>query len=225
MQGKGIMSAANFPSVSAEAYAVLEPYVDLAERMGKFSGQLINGRIKTINVAYHGVMTNHKVDSVTMALVNGLLYPVLGDMINSVNALDVARERGIEIQAVTSTREEEFVNLIRVEIVTDKETFSVWGTLSANNKSRIVKVNKVYVEATPDGYMLFINNNDKPGIVGALGTILAKDNINIASITFGREKAGGLAVSVVNIDSEVPEDTIKQIKAVNDVLFAKLLKV
>jgi len=223
--GRGIMNAANFPSVSAEAYAVLEPYIDLAERMGKFSGQLLNGRIKKITATYNGVLTKYKVDSVTMALVNGLLYPVLGDMINSVNALDVARERAIDVESIVSNKEEEFVNLISAEVVTDQETFNVWGTLSANNKPRIVKVNKVYVEAIPDGYMIFINNNDKPGIVGAVGTILAQENINIAGITFGRETAGGLAVSVVNVDSEVSQDTIDKIKKTKDVLFAKLIKV
>ena len=118
-----------------------------------------------------------------MALVNGVLLPILGETVNAINALDVARERGINVQEVISTKEAEFVNLVSAEIVTDQETFTVWGTLSGNNQPRIVNVNKVYVEAVPNGYMLFINNNDKPGIVGAVGTILAEDNINIASIT------------------------------------------
>lgn len=223
--GKGIMNAANFPSVSDEAYKVLGPYIDLAERMGRFAGQLINGRMNAIKITYSGAMTEYKVAPVTMALVNGLLSPILGETVNAVNALDVARERGINVQEIQSSKEEEFVNLVKVTIITDKESFTVWGTLSGNNQPRIVKVNNVYVEAIPDGYMIFINNNDKPGIVGVLGTILAQDKINIAGITLGREAPGGLAISVVNVDSEVPEATLEKIKRTENILFAKLIKV
>jgi len=223
--GKGIVNAANFPSISAEAYAVLEPYIDLSERMGKFAGQLVNGRIHTIKITYSGVMADYKVTSATMAFVYGLLFPILGETVNAVNAVEIARERGINVQEIISSKEEEFVNLISTEILTDGEPFLLWGTLSGNRQPRIVKVNKVYVEAIPQGFMLFINNNDKPGIVGAVGTILAKDNINIASITFGREVPGGLAISVVNIDSEASDKTLEAIRRTKDVLFVKLIKV
>lgn len=223
--GRGIMNAANFPSLSAEAYKVLEPYIDLGERMGKFGGQLVNGRIHAVKVTYSGVVTEYKVAPVTMAFVKGLLLPILGETINAINAIDVARERGINVQEVQSNKKEEFVNLINAEITTDQETFSVWGTLSANQQPRIVKVNKVYVEAIPQGHILFINNNDKPGIVGNLGTILAQNNINIAGITLGREAEGRLAVSLVNVDSEVPANVIAKIKTTPNILFAKLIKI
>jgi len=224
--GRGILNAANFPSITSEAFKVLEPYIDLAERMGKFSGQLVNGRISEVTVTYNGVVTKQKVAPATMAFVGGLLTPILGeDAVNAVNSLDIAKERGINVKEIQSTKEAEFVNLISAEIVTDQETFTVWGTLSGNNQPRIVKVNKVYVETTPNGYMLFINNNDKTGIVGAVGTILAQDKVNIAGITLGRESSGGLAVSVVNVDSEVAEETVKKIRKTKDVLFAKLIKV
>ncbi len=223
--GKGIINAANFPSVSSEAFKILVPYIDLAERMGKFAGQLLNGRISEIKITFAGVMTKYKTDPLTMALVKGLLHSILGDTVNMVNALEVAGERGVNIQGIHSTKEEEFVNLIKAEVVTDKESFLVWGTLAGNNQPRIVKVNDVYVEAIPSGSMIFINNNDKPGIVGAVGTILGDAKINIASITFGRESPGGLAVSLVNVDSPVADDIIEKIRQTQDVLFVKLLKV
>ena len=223
--GKGIVNAANFPSISAEAYKVLEPYIDLAERMGKFAGQLLQGRIKEVKITYSGAVTSQKVAPVTMSCVYGLLSPILGETVNPINAVDLARERAINIQEIHSTKEEEFVNLVNLEIVTDKETFYLWGTLSANKKARIVKINNIYVEATPDGYMLFINNNDKPGIVGAVGTTLADGNINIGSISFGREKQGGLVISVVNVDSEVPDNILEKLRKKKDILFVKLIKV
>jgi len=223
--GKGIVNAANFPSITAEAYKILEPYIDLAERMGKFAGQLINGRMSEIKVTYSGLVTQEKTAPVTMSLVYGLLSSILGETVNPVNAVDLARERGINIQEIQSSKEEEFVNLINVEVKTDKEPFSLWGTLTSNNQPRIVKVNNVYVEAIPSGYMLFLTNNDKPGIVGAIGTILGESQINIASITLGREDQGGMAVSVVNVDHPVPEKTIEKLRQTKNILFVKLIKV
>lgn len=223
--GHGIMNAANFPSLSGEAYKVLAPYIDLAERIGKFAGQLIHGRLSDIKVTYSGAVTEYKSAPLTLSLVKGLLLPILGETVNSINAIDVAQERGINVVEVQSNKKEEFVNLVNVEITTDKETFVVWGTLSANRQPRIVRVNQVYVEAIPNGHMLFINNNDKPGIVGAVGTILAENQVNIASITLGRQAAGQLAVSVVNVDSEISSAVIEKIKKMPNILFVKLIKV
>ncbi len=223
--GHGIMNAANFPSLSGEAYKVLAPYIDLAERIGKFAGQLINGRLSDIKVTYSGAVTEYKSAPLTLSLVKGLLLPILGETVNSINAIDVAQERGINVVEVQSNKKEEFVNLVNVEITTDKETFVVWGTLSANQQPRIVRVNQVYMEAIPNGYMLFINNNDKPGIVGAVGTILAENQVNIASITLGRQAAGQRAVSVVNVDSEISSAVIEKIKKMPNILFVKLIKV
>jgi D-3-phosphoglycerate dehydrogenase len=225
LMGKGIMNAANFPSLSEEAYKVIEPYIDLANRMGKFAGQLIKGRIEEARITYNGAMTTQKVAPITFSLVHGLLYPILGETVNSINAMDLADERGINVQEIQSNKEEEFVNLVSLEIKTDKETFSLWGTLSANNQPRIVKIDKIYVEAIPDGNMLFINNNDRPGIVGAVGTILAQGNVNIGSISFGREKQGGIVISVVNVDSEIPEAVLEKLRQTKDILFVKQIKV
>ncbi len=223
--GKGIINAANFPSVDGETYKVLEPYINLGLSMGKFTGQLINGRMEAVNIKYSGIVTDYKVAPITLSLVHGLLGPILGETVNSINALDLAKERGIAVQATKSTKEEEFVNCITVEIKTDKDPLVILGTLSGNNQPRIVKVNNVYVEAVPEGNMLFINNNDKPGIVGTVGTVLAQEDINIAGITFGREAQGGLAISVVNVDSEVPQTVIDKLKKTKDILFVKFLKI
>jgi len=117
------------------------------------------------------------------------------------------------------------VNCLKLQITTDKEIFHLWGALSGNKKPRIVKINEVYVEANPDEYMLFINNTDKPGLIGAIGTILAEANINIAGISLSREAPDGVAVSVVNVDSKVPEDVVEKLRMTKGVLFVKLLKV
>ncbi|HQP09936.1 MAG TPA: phosphoglycerate dehydrogenase [Candidatus Omnitrophota bacterium] len=223
--GKGIANAVNFPSVDAEAYEFLSPYINLGLRLGKFAGQLVHGRIKDAKVVYSGAITKYQVAPVTLSLVNGLLTPVLGDRVNFVNALDLAKERAINVQEIVSNNDEEFVNCLKLQITTDKEIFHLWGALSGNKKPRIVKINEVYVEANPDEYMLFINNTDKPGLIGAIGTILAEANINIAGISLSREAPDGVAVSVVNVDSKVPEDVVEKLTMTKGVLFVKLLKV
>ena len=225
LTGKGIMNAANFPSVDADSYEILEPFINLAARMGTFSGQLIHGGLKKITITYTGIFKDYKVAPVTLSLLNGLLKPILGDSVNYINALDVAKSRAIDVSEVKSSKEEEYVNCIKVEVETDKDPFTIWGALAGNNQPRIVKINNIYMEAIPDGYMLFIQNNDKPGLIGAVGTILAEATINIAGITLGRVDKNKTAISVVNVDSEVPHETIEKLRGTEHVLFVKLLKV
>ena len=225
LSGAGIRNAANFPSLSMEAYKVIEPYLDLAQRMGKFAGQLVQGRIHAVTITYSGAVAQEKVTAVTMALSHGLLSPILGEGVNTINALNMMKERGINIKETISNQEGEYVNAIALDITTDKEPFSLLGTLSSNKQPRIVKINNVYVEASPQGHMLLINNNDKPGIVGVIGTLLASENINIAGITLGRENQQGVAVSVVNVDSQIPEGLIEKLRQTKNILFVKAIKV
>jgi len=223
--GRGISNAANFPSVDAETFKALEPYNNLALRMGKLAGQLIDGGITEIIVTYSGTINAYKVAPVTLSLVNGVLSPILGDAVNFINALNVAKERSIKIQEIKSNQQDEFFNLISVKVKTDKKPFVIWGTLSGNNQPRIVKINDVYLEVEPDGHMLIIRNNDKPGLVGAVGTILAEANINIAGIHLSREAQDGVAVSVIKVDSCLDDDTFNKLANIKDVLFIKQIQI
>ena len=225
LQGKGIMNAANFPSVDGEAYKQLEPYINLGFSMGKFAGQLINGRINEVKITYNGVLTKFKTAPITLSFVNGLLKPILGETVNYINALDIAQERAIDVQDIKSTKPEEFTNCIKVDIQTDKLPFLMMGTLSSNNRPRIVKINQVYMEAIPEGDILFIHNNDKPGMVGAVGTILGEGQVNIAGITLGRQADKGTAISVINVDSDVPGDVIAKLREIPNILYVKALKI
>jgi D-3-phosphoglycerate dehydrogenase len=222
--GKGIRNAANFPSLDEESYKALEPYIDLGDKLGKFAGQLVSGGIKGIRTIYGGVLPKYNMMPMAMSIVHGVLKPILVDNINVINSIDIAKERGIVLQEVIED-DQEFGNCIKLQVMTDKETLEVWGVLSANKKPRIVKVNNVYVEAVPSGNILFIRNNDIPGIVGAVGTALGNAKINIAYITFGRESEGATAVSVVNVDGDVPSSVIDGLKSIKGVQFVKMLKV
>ena len=116
------------------------------------------------------------------------------------------------------------MNLIQLEIKTDREARIISGTLSSNKQPRIVKIDSYYVELSPLGEMIFIQNWDKPGIIGNLGTLLGKQNINIAAMTFGRDKPGGKSISVLNVDSTISGDILEKIRKTENVLGAKVIK-
>ncbi|MDD5594858.1 MAG: phosphoglycerate dehydrogenase [Candidatus Omnitrophica bacterium] len=224
--GKGIRNAANYPCLEAEVCKFLEPYISLSEKLGSFCGQLAEGRFQELNISYGGEITQYDLAPLTMALVKGVLFPILQETVNFINATSMAKERGIRIKESKLSREQEFVTLVELELKTDKETIKLAGTLSANKKPRIVKIQDYYVEATPEGEMLVIQNLDVPGIIGSLGTLLGKHNINIAAMSFGRrDKPGGKAISLLNIDTPLSLEILQQIKQIKDILGAKEIRV
>lgn len=223
--GKGIRNAANYPCLEAEACKVLEPYINLSDKIGMFAAQLAEGRFQQLNITYSGDILQHDLSPLTMALVKGVLSPILKETVNFVNATSLARERGIEVKETKSSKEKEFVNLIQIDIKTDKETRSLAGTLSANKQPRIVKIDRYYVEVSPSGHMIVIQNWDKPGLIGNLGTLLGKHSINIAAMTFGRETAGGKSYSVLNVDSPISNEVLEKIRKIENILSVKLINI
>lgn len=221
---RGIRNAANYPCLEAEVCKVLEPYINLADKMGSFSAQLVEGRFLELNIVYSGDIIQYDTSPLTMALAKGILYPILKETVNFINAVSLAKERGIKIQEAKSSKEGEFVNLIQLEIKTDKETRKIFGTLSSNKQPRIVKVDEYYVELSPVGEMIFIQNQDKPGVIGNLGTLMGKHNINIAAMTFGRNKPGGRAISILNVDTPISVEILEKIKKTENILSVKIIK-
>jgi D-3-phosphoglycerate dehydrogenase len=223
--GRGIRNAANYPCLEAEVSRVLEPYINLCDKLGSFCGQLVEGRLLELNIDYSGEIIQNDLTPLTMALVKGVLSPILKETVNFINCLALAKERGIKIKESRLSKEAEFVNLIELEIKTDKETRKVSGTLSSHKQPRIAKIDGYYVEAAPLGEMLVIKNWDKPGIIGNLGTLLGKQDINIAAMTFGRQKAGGVAISVLNVDSKISPEILEKIKKTENILAVKVINV
>lgn len=222
--GRGIRNAVNYPQIEPEVYKILAPYINLAQALGNFSSQLCEGRLKSISIRYSGGITQHDVTSITMALIKGILTPILEETVNFVNALSLAEARGIKVKETKLSEEEEFVNLVSVKIDTDREMRQVWATLSPNRQPRIVKIDDFYVELSPYGHLVVIKNWDKPGIIGNLGTLLGQHNVNIAGMTFGRKEPGGEAISVLNVDSPISKELLEKIKKLKNVLAVKLIK-
>ncbi|MDD3982402.1 MAG: phosphoglycerate dehydrogenase [Candidatus Omnitrophota bacterium] len=223
--GRGIRNAANYPSLESEVYKVLEPYTVLAERLGIFAGQLAEGRFHEIKITYVGDIIKYNLTPLTMAIAKGLLSPILKETVNFINATSLAKERGINITETKSPKEGEFVTLVQLEINTDKESRRIAGTLSANKQPRIVKIDDYYVESSPVGEMLFIRNRDVPGIIGGLGSLMGQYNINIAAMSFGRQTAGGTALSVLNVDSVLTPEVLEKVRKIENVLYAKVIKI
>ncbi|MDD3274258.1 MAG: phosphoglycerate dehydrogenase [Candidatus Omnitrophica bacterium] len=222
--GRGIRNAANYPCLEAEVCKILNPYIVLGEKLGMFSAQLVEGRFQELVINYSGQITKYDLSPVTMALAKGLLTPILKETVNFVNGVSLLKERGIKLRESKSTLEGEFVNLIELQIKTDKETKMVCGTLSGNKQPRIVKIDDYYLELYPIGEMIFIRNWDRPGLIGSLGSFLGKNGINIAAMTFGRDKPAGKAISVLNVDSQVSVEIQDKLRELENILTVKVIR-
>ena len=222
--GRGIRNAINMPSLDAQTLKVLQPYIALGEKLGSLGAQLSGGKIAEVRITYAGEVTSHDTASVTLAILKGFLEPMVGENVNYVNAALLAAERGVKVVEAKATRIEEFATLLSLDVRSDGVHLLVQGTLSARREPRIVKIDRYFVEAVPEGYMLIIKNQDKPGLIGQLGTLLGEAKINIAGMSNGRDKPGGTAVTVVNVDHHVPPKVLHQVRALKHVVDAKLIK-
>jgi D-3-phosphoglycerate dehydrogenase len=222
--GRGVKNAVNMPYVDPEIGKIIEPYRNLAEKMGSMLSQLVEGHIKKVKVRYVGDILKYDLSPLTVSLVKGLLTPILQETINFVNSLVIAKERGINVVETKTADLMDFANLINIEVETDKGKQSLAGTLFTKVDPRIVRINDYYVESVPEGYMLVISNNDVPGIIGQIGTILGRNGVNIAGMSFGRDKQGGRAVSILNVDSEVPKKVLDEMRLAKNINEVKLVK-
>ena len=210
-----VTNALNSPSVSAEDAPKLKPYVALAEKLGAFAGQMIDAGLKSIEIAYEGDVAKLNVKPLTAAALAGILRPMLAE-INMVSAPAVARERGM---AVTESRQETsptYDSLLRITVASDSGKRAFAGTVVAG-VPRVVEVKGMELDAPFAPAMIYVNNLDKPGFIGRLGTLLAENNINIATFNLGRVEAGDDAIALVGVDQTPSAAVIAQLKATANV--------
>jgi len=220
-----VRNAVNVPSVPADQLPTLAPYINLAEQMGLFQAQICEGGLTQVVVEYSGDVAGLKLEPMTLAALKGLLAPTLQDNVNYVNAPLIAKDRGIEVKVSTSGDTKEYTSLITIKVKAGGKELSVSGTLNSKKEPRIIQVDDFPMETVPEGDMLVLKNNDKPGVIGGIGTILGQNGINIARMQFGREKQGGLAMSVVSIDSPVPDSILEKVRNLANVLSVKQIKI
>ena len=217
-----VTNAINMPSISAEEAPKLMPFVTLAEQLGSFAGQLTETGLTGVKIEYAGEVADMNTKALSSALLGGILKPMLEE-VNMVSAPTMAQERGIAVEETKRGQDGAYESYIRLTVITDRQQRSVAGTVFSDDKPRIIQVKGINTEAEFSPHMLYITNDDKPGMIGGLGTIFGNADVNIASFFLGREKAGGDAIAILHVDEPVGDDVLRQVIALPHVHQAKPL--
>ena len=227
LNGGSAKYVVNAPMVPPELAEVLEPYAQLAEKMARFVIQIAGGRLSSVECIYGGELSAYagSMKFVTRLALKGLLDPILQQPVNIVNADFIAKERGITVSETVTQESSGFKNLITIRIKTDKGEETVSGTVFFKGRSRIVAVGGYTMDMIPEGYVIVSRHLDKPGVIGRASTILGKCNINIAGMQVGRVQPGEQAIMVLNIDSEVPEEVMEEIRSMPGIFTATFAKI
>jgi D-3-phosphoglycerate dehydrogenase len=224
LNGQTARYAVNTPRIPSEVLSVLAPYIQVASTVGKLAGQLMEGQIKKIQIIYAGEIADCDSSALKASIIGGLLEKVSEERINLVNANIIAAKRGIKIVEQSEATCENYTSLITLEVTTSTGTTTVAGTV-LRNETHIVKVNDFWIDIIPnDGYFLFSNHRDRPGLIGAVGTITGKADINVSSMQLARLQARGKALMILALDEALQENHIQEILALEDVNSAKLVK-
>ncbi|MGD1876579.1 MAG: phosphoglycerate dehydrogenase, partial [Kiloniellaceae bacterium] len=218
-----ITNALNMPSLTAEEAKRLKPYMQLAEELGSFAGQLTHTGITSVTIEYEGHVADFNTRPLTQVALCGLLSPML-DTVNMVNAPLVARERDIDVSEVKHERDCDYQTLIRLTVTTERGSRSVSGTLFGSDKPRLVEIKGISVEAALTPHMLYITNEDKPGFIGALGTTLGDAGVNIATFHLGRAAQGTDAIALLELDAPLDAQTLEKVRALPHTKQAEALR-
>jgi len=217
-----ISNAINFPSITAEEAPKLRPYVALAEKLGSFAGQLTESGLKAVHITYSGEVAGMKTRALTSAALAGLLRPMLAD-INVVSAPSIAKERGVLVEETMREVTGDYASLITVSVTTERQERAVSGTVFQDGKPRILEIKGIKVDAEFAPSMIYVTNEDKPGFIGRFASLLGEAGINIATFALGRDKQGGSAIALVEVDGEVPAPVLGKVQTIPGVKQAKTL--
>ncbi|MBI4595872.1 MAG: phosphoglycerate dehydrogenase [Candidatus Tectomicrobia bacterium] len=219
-----IYNAVNLPALDAGTLEVLSPYLELAEKLGTINAHLVGGGGKEVAVHYYGEICELALKPITLAVLKGILQPFLKETVNMVNAPVLAMERGIKVTESTTSERETYASLIEIKLVTQKGEGTISGTLFEKKVPRILSIDHYQLEAIPSPNMLIFSNLDTPGVIGSIGTILGRNNINIAGMHLGRTAPEGLAMCIVNVDNPVPEEVLQEIRSLPTIFSAKMIR-
>jgi D-3-phosphoglycerate dehydrogenase len=217
-----VVNAVNLPAMDAETLKEQAPYGALVSALGRFLAQLAEGRMAEAKLTYAGEVTGRPTAGLTLEFVRGVLNTILSETVTPVNAMLVAKARGLRVTETSTTESADYASLVTAELRTDRGSWSVAGTLY-RREPRFVSIEGYELEAVPQGWMLVFANIDVPGVIGRIGTLCGRHGINIAGMQLGRERRGGRAVSVVNLDEPMPPAALDEIRAMPDIVFAKLV--
>jgi len=221
-----VRNAANMPLLGAEDRRVLGPFIKLADELGQFAGQIVEGSLEKVEVHFQGEVASRDISPLTTAALRGAISNLMPETVNYVNAPVLAKMRGLKVESSSDTEATGFTNLVTVSVTTPKGTRSVSGTVfEGQDASRIVAIDDYMVEAKPLGHILLIRNKDQAGVVGLVGTVLAKNGINISSMSIGPHKKEPVALGVINVDQPVPPEALVELKSSDLILSARSLRI
>jgi D-3-phosphoglycerate dehydrogenase len=217
-----VRNALNMPSLTAEEAKRLGPYMTLVGQLGGCAGQLTQTGLKGVTIEYEGQVAALNCRPLTQAILAALLAPIL-DSVNMVNAPIIARERDIDVTEMKHERDCDYQTLIRLTVTTERGPRSVAGTLFGGDKPRLVEIKGISIEAELGPHMLYITNEDKPGLIGALGTTLGDAGVNIATFHLGRAEQGGDAIALLEVDEAITPEVLAKVRALPHIKQATLL--
>jgi D-3-phosphoglycerate dehydrogenase len=217
-----VSNALNMPSVTAEEAPKLRPYMKLAQQLGSFAGQLTRSGLRAVTIEYEGHAAELNTRPLTATALAALLAPVL-DSVNMVNAPLLARERNIEVTEIKHDRPSDYQSTMRLSVTTDRRTRDVCGTLFGGDKPRIVEIKGIPIEAELGRHMLYTTNEDKPGFIGRLGTLLGEAGVNIATFHLGRSAPGADAIALIEVDQPLSEALLAEVRRIPGVMQAEVL--
>ncbi len=212
-----VTNAVNVPSVSDDVLTQVGPYITLGEMLGSLQMQIANGGVEEINLEYSGELADLNTSPITIATLKGLFTPILKDAVNYVNAPIIAKDRGIKVIESKSERADDFMNTFSVKVKTSEGENTVVGTVFGKKEPRLVRLNTFRLEALPAGPMLLVYNKDVPGVIGALGTTLGNNNVNISRMTVGREEASNQNIILLSTDQVISKDVLEKVLAVKNI--------
>jgi len=212
LKGEFVSTAVNIAPVAPEVMAQLSPYLSLAENLGKMVAQLVRGHVSELRVAFMGGLADTDTRILKTAVLKGMLSQVTPEAINFVNAGYYAEQRGMHVTETKTAESRDYVNLIEVEAETEKGPVRVAGAvIGKKNEPRLVSLYRFDLDMQPSQFMAFFRYEDRPGMIGKVGTILGVEGINIGAMQVGREKMGGSALMGVNVDSPIAAGVLARI--------------
>jgi len=219
-----LRGAVNVPAIGAKEFNVMQPYVDLAESLGRFQAQLVENAVNEVRIEFAGEIVDLDAAPVTRAFVAGFLRDVSA-RVNAVNAFLIAEERGIKVTTAYVRTSGDNAPAIRTEILAGPTSRSLAGTLfnygGQRREGRITEIDGFHLEARPEGHLLVMRNHDVPGVIGKVGTILGEGGVNISRFHLGRRERGGEAMAVIEVDAPANKETLQSLRALEQVISAQ----
>ena len=211
LKGRGYAGLVNGAALQLTMNPEIRPFMTLAERMGSLAAQMTTGKLTNISVGTSGDLLNNSFELMKSCILKGLLSHVIPEPVNFINAPMLSVEMGLTVNDQRDPEKGSFTNLLRLRYTTDQEAKEVAGTVFGASAIRLVKLDRFHFEVNPEGYLLVYTNIDRPGMLARVGSILAKHNVNIAGVSLGRATVGGTALTVMNVDGDIPGEAMDEL--------------